>query len=161
MVIRSNLALCWITLLMVSGTLAFIQEDPPTWKDTLTGLNGRSADLVSIRENTKELLYKVNYSDVGLTSEATLDLDTRAMLKEVVGGKWIITFEYNKFSDKTSHLPTKLIVHQYSKGGMLGKVISIYTFKEAIGNGKLRYVDQAGKERIIHCLYFEIVPLPF
>ena len=140
----------------ISFVNAFSQNEPPMWESVFS-IRRTSVSLAEINQENKHLIYHVNYKDPSITSEATLDLITKAMLKEVFKDKWVIIYEYESMRYKTSQLPTRFTIYKYRADEKLGQVINVYNFKEAIGNGKLRYIDKNGSKRVIHCSYFDII----
>lgn len=146
-----------IVLAFVTLSCAFGQTEPPVWNSGLTGMAGRSASLTNIDPKAEQIFYKVTYGQHNLVSDVILDMNTKAMRKEVFSGKWIILYEYSEKVYETSHLPTKFTIYEYGKDRKPGKVINVYIFEEAIGNGDIRYVDKYGKKRVINVWYFGII----
>ncbi len=121
----------------------------------------RSTELVNF-ENS-QIVYKVEYLALGLTSVATLGFPMKETIKEVFEGRWTVIYLYDDMMHKASHLPTGIEIYKYASGGdNRGQLINSYSFDSITQPGKAKYVDKRGKSRTIDvgCFSFYLPPHP-
>jgi len=159
--VRSKLVTSvFILVMMVSACLttsqSFAQSEPPLafGRGNAEGL-ARSTELQDISQGT--VTYKIEYYNPDLTSYALIDLGSRVMIKEVFPRKWVVSYEYDSTLDRISQVPSTINIYKDAGDGRAGRLINVYRKNEPIGNGMFRYYDQDGHEKIIDCVYFEII----
>lgn len=149
---------CLLLLIGCSGS-STSNEPPFSYGEGQGGDLARSTKLVDLALDQHRIVYEVQYPLLGLSSTATLDFPSKAMMREEFPSQWVVLYEYNDIPMKMSHVPTSIMIHQYGAiGDHIGPLVNRYTFREATDNGVLHYTDAKGRERIIKAEYFDILP---
>lgn len=158
---------CIVGLVVLAFLLQFAgcsgsatSDEPPfSYGEGQGGDLARSTKLVDLALDQRRIVYEVQYPLLGLSSTATLDFPSKAMMREEFPSQWVVFYEYHDIPMKMSHVPTTIAIYRYTEAGdHVGSLINRYTFGEATGNGVLHYTDAKGRERIIKAEYFDILP---
>jgi hypothetical protein len=97
------------------------------------------------------ITYTIKYPSSGLTSKATYDFESRAILKEVFPDKWYVEFQYNDSARRTRRIPDIIRIMTCADNETRGSLINEYRFVEATPQGLL-YKDSSsgGQKRVDH-----------
>lgn len=135
---------------LMTGCAIGADEPPFSMGGGQPGDQVRATKLLHFGEDGTTV-YQVEYPRLHLTSLATIDMRTAAMVTETFEGRWNISYTYDDAFNKLSHLPNQIRIENSS-----GKLINEYKFSEMAGNGVAAYTDPSGHTRTIDMSYFEI-----
>jgi hypothetical protein len=147
-------------LALLAGALASCgapaAEPPFEFGSADAGAKVRKTSIKQMVASPPVIVYEVEYPAKGLTSLATVDLRSRAMVEEVFPGKWRVSYEYRDARDRAMKVPTAIVV--YGDRGGSWRELNRYELKELVPQDGARYRDGAGRSRLIPYTYFDVMP---
>ena len=154
--LRLNVGIICLASLLGSSCTSSKEEPPFSLGSGGRGEMIRKTSLKEMLGDPPRIVYEVEYSQTGLTSLATLDFATHAMLEEVFEGKWRIEYEYRDMSDKALKVPSAIVI--YKDRDASRELINRYERIELVPQEGARYKDKNGRMKLISYDYFDVMP---
>lgn len=158
---KKSVGFCVLFLVLIVGCAKTTGSEPPmSFGSVKKGGLARSTQFKGFSDEGKDqaIVYAIDYPGHNLKSEATLDLATKAMIKEVFPGRWVIIYQYDGAFGKAIQVPSGFSIYHNAGGGKQGGLINSYTQDSLIPNVGAVYKDASGHEKQVDFGYFEIMP---
>jgi hypothetical protein len=153
--IRALGILAIVLICLVNSGCKSIEDEPPfALGSGGPGAEIRSTSLLGMQSRPPSIMYKIEYTQLGLTSSAKLDLSTHAMLEEVFPGKWRVEYEYHDMRDKVMKVPADILIYQVNSDELINR----YDLTGMVPQEGARYKDRSGHLRLIPYEYFDVMP---